>query len=292
MATTQRDTHFLPAERAPETRVREDHERFRSIPHLGKSLDAVPNPVLFLNPERQIVYCNRAGLDYLKTHDGLPELGLRPGEALRCDKSHIMPGGCGTSEFCTTCGAANAIRNCQQGRDDVQECRIIDEIQTQRTLSEAETDELEPQFSPEDSLKLLGELVDACRLRDAAKGKILALDPASAAVSFRTDPTLLRRVVGNMLRNALEAVAPGQAVTAGCRREGAGIEFWVRNPGVMPREVQLQLFQRSFSTKGAGRGLGTYSMKLLTERYLKGAIGFTSDEIQGTRFAARYPLAA
>jgi signal transduction histidine kinase len=65
----------------------------------------------------------------------------------------------------------------------------------------------------------------------------------------------------------------------------------VHNPGTIPREAQLQIFQRSFSTKGGGRGLGTYSMKLLTERFLGGAIRFESSPLQGTRFIARYPAA-
>ena len=38
----------------------------------------------------------------------------------------------------------------------------------------------------------------------------------------------------------------------------------------MPDEVKAQIFERSFSTKGRGRGIGTYSIKLLTERYLEG----------------------
>lgn len=75
----------------------------------------------------------------------------------------------------------------------------------------------------------------------------------------------------------------------GCRTEGEFVEFWVNNPNVMPRTAQLQVFQRSFSTKGSGRGLGTYSMKLISERYLKGAVAFTSCEEQGTTFLARYP---
>jgi sensor histidine kinase regulating citrate/malate metabolism len=54
--------------------------------------------------------------------------------------------------------------------------------------------------------------------------------------------------------------------------------------------VQLQLFQRSFSTKAADRGLGTYSMKLLSERYLKGQVWFTTSLEQGTTFIGRYPL--
>jgi len=39
-----------------------------------------------------------------------------------------------------------------------------------------------------------------------------------------------------------------------------------------------------------GRGLGTYSMKLLSERYLEGCVGFTSSAKHGTTFTARYPL--
>ncbi|MCX6911436.1 MAG: ATP-binding protein [Verrucomicrobia bacterium] len=52
----------------------------------------------------------------------------------------------------------------------------------------------------------------------------------------------------------------------------------------MPPSVQLQVFNRSFSTKGSGRGLGTYSVKLLTERYLKGKAGFTTSKEGGTTF--------
>ena len=57
----------------------------------------------------------------------------------------------------------------------------------------------------------------------------------------------------------------------------------------MPRSIQLQVFQRSFSTKGAGRGIGTYSIKLLTERYLGGKVSFVSEDGIGTRFSCHLP---
>lgn len=66
--------------------------------------------------------------------------------------------------------------------------------------------------------------------------------------------------------------------------------FWVHNPTVMPRKVQLQVFQRSFSTKGKGRGLGTYSVKFLSERYLQGQVFFASTPETGTTFTVHYPL--
>ena len=64
----------------------------------------------------------------------------------------------------------------------------------------------------------------------------------------------------------------------------------VNNSAVVPQDVQLQVFQRSFSTKGAaGRGIGTYSMKLFGERYLGGEVGFVSRELEGTTFRLRLP---
>ncbi|MCC6352468.1 MAG: ATP-binding protein, partial [Verrucomicrobiae bacterium] len=63
----------------------------------------------------------------------------------------------------------------------------------------------------------------------------------------------------------------------------------VHNTGHMPRHVQLQLFKRSFSTKGEGRGLGTYSMKLLGEHYLRGTVDFTSTPESGTTFRVTFP---
>jgi len=58
----------------------------------------------------------------------------------------------------------------------------------------------------------------------------------------------------------------------------------------MPHNVQLQIFQRSFSTKAqTGRGIGTYSIKLLGEQYLGGKVEFTSREPDGTAFVLTLP---
>jgi signal transduction histidine kinase len=105
-----------------------------------------------------------------------------------------------------------------------------------------------------------------------------------------TDKRLLMRILGNMLKNALEAISPGQAVTMDCINQGEVVTFAIHNPGVMSEEIQLQMFQRSFSTKGqAGRGIGTYSMKLLGERYLGGRVEFVSRPPEGTTFTLSLP---
>jgi signal transduction histidine kinase len=168
---------------------------------------------------------------------------------------------------------------------------LLDEIDGQRTLVRAESGELV--LTPEllGTRQLLQEAVELYSHHPVSHERHLCLDPDAEDIAVTSDRALLSRVLCNLIKNALEACRAGQTVTVGCSRPGDDIEFWVHNPGVMPRAVQLQIFQRSFSTKGAGRGLGTYSIKLLTERYLRGRVSFTSTPDQGTTFKVHYPLA-
>jgi sensor histidine kinase regulating citrate/malate metabolism len=84
--------------------------------------------------------------------------------------------------------------------------------------------------------------------------------------------------------NALEATNYGGIVVVGVTADDSVITYYVHNDSVIPKEVQLQIFQRSFSTRGIGRGTGTYSIKLLTEKYLNGKVSFTSNITGGTIF--------
>ncbi|HEY7745363.1 MAG TPA: HAMP domain-containing sensor histidine kinase, partial [Desulfuromonadales bacterium] len=167
--------------------------------------------------------------------------------------------------------------------------RVIDEIQAQRTVAAAESRELRVHPETIRSGEFLRQLVEIYRRHEAAENRQLSLDPAVAEFALVSDRTLLGRVLGNMIKNALEASRPGETVTVGCRLVDDRIEFSVHNPAFIPRPAQLQIFQRSFSTKGCGRGLGTYSMRLLSG-YLQGAVSFVSTEGEGTTFRASYPL--
>lgn len=83
--------------------------------------------------------------------------------------------------------------------------------------------------------------------------------------------------------NALEA-SEDEVINVGIQKNENHVEIYVHNNKYIPRNIQLQIFKRSFSTKGKGRGLGTYSMKLIGEDHLKGYIRFTSEKDKGTRF--------
>ncbi len=167
---------------------------------------------------------------------------------------------------------------------------MIEEITAQRDLSAAENGELKLSLDRVTSLQVLGEIRDLYRNHEVARGRQLTIDTNAANTAFESDLVLLRRIVGNMAKNALEASTQNDTVMLGCDVTDHAIEFWVHNPQSIPRDVQLQIFQRSFSTKGGSRGLGTYSMKLLSERYLGGSVSFTSTPGDGTTFRARIPI--
>jgi len=168
--------------------------------------------------------------------------------------------------------------------------RLVAEINAQKQLAAAENNELSVELARVSSLQLLHEQATAFQHQDVAEGRTIRVDPAAEDVQLTTDKALLSRVLGNMVKNALEACQPDDAVTLNAGTADDNVLFAVHNPGVIPRDVQLQIFQRSFSTKGKGRGLGTYGMRLLSERYLQGRVWFTSSAEQGTTFQAQYPL--
>jgi signal transduction histidine kinase len=167
--------------------------------------------------------------------------------------------------------------------------RLIDEIKSQKELAAAENNELTVEHRLIQAGPFLAEMVHAYQNYEPSNGRRLCLAEPSCDIVLVSDPTLLRRVLGNMLKNAIEACREGETVTLGCRADKERIEFWVHNPGLIPPEARLQIFQRSFSTKGAGRGLGTYSIKLLGERYLGGKVSFTSSLAHGTTFKISLP---
>ncbi len=163
--------------------------------------------------------------------------------------------------------------------------KLIDEIRSQRNLLAAEKGEFKPELGSIPVRELMREVHSLFANHEVAQGRNLVLGDIVER-TILSDAAILRRILGNLVKNALEAVEPGQTVTLYCTEREDELTFHVHNPGVMPQEVQLQLFQRSFSTKGGeGRGIGTYSIKLFGEQYLKGKVAFTSSEPDGTIFS-------
>ena len=167
---------------------------------------------------------------------------------------------------------------------------IVEEVLAQRQILEAENNELIIDYRKCNTESILKSVVLRMSHHRISKDKMIIIDEKSETIDFMSDVRLLRRVVVNMVKNSLEAIDIGGTVSLKAELKNRKVIISVNNSGVIPEDVQLQIFHRSFSTKGTNRGLGTYSMKLLTEKYLKGKVYFTSDSFNGTTFYCEIPV--
>ena len=126
MAKSVMPTQFLPAERATAEELKRQMDLIQASTVLPELLDAMACFALILNKQRQAVFVNKAFQSFVREHEPQPRphLGQRTGESLGCAHSESTPGGCGTTEFCRVCGAAQAIAAAVAGQASVQECRL------------------------------------------------------------------------------------------------------------------------------------------------------------------------
>ena len=167
--------------------------------------------------------------------------------------------------------------------------RIIDEIETQQSLAAAESGDLQIERDVIQSRVMLEVLVAIYARHSCAQEKRLVLDDDIVDVLFCSDQALLTRILGNLVKNALEATPRGGVVRAGCEKIDSSLRFWVNNPGEIPSGSKRKLFRKRFSSKGSGRGLGTQSIRLLVEA-LDGDVDVSSSSADGTTFHIRLPL--
>ena len=87
--TAKLETLHAPAERAAPETIAAQARRFRQANLLREMAAAIPDILVILNPQRQIVYANQRLIETLGLRDDQEILGLRPGEALNC--MHAQP---------------------------------------------------------------------------------------------------------------------------------------------------------------------------------------------------------
>jgi signal transduction histidine kinase len=139
-----------------------------------------------------------------------------------------------------------------------------------------------------DVLERVSKILDCS---GAARHKTILVENDTPDLFLKTDKVLLSRVVINMVKNALEAGPSGASIVLRCKTpDDNSFTLSVWNAEEMPRQTSLRVFQRYFSTKGGrGRGVGTYSMKLIAERCLNGSMTFSTGK-EGTVFSLSLPM--
>jgi len=112
----------------------------------------------------------------------------------------------------------------------------------------------------------------------------------NSLTKMRTDPTLMRRVLTNLINNAIQAMTDGGTLTIYMHQnkkiDSYIIEVEDTGSGIS-KETEEKIFTPLFTTKSKGQGFGLSVVKRITEA-LGGEISFTSQEGRGTKFTLKF----
>lgn len=163
--------------------------------------------------------------------------------------------------------------------------RLDREVSIQACLHGSHDCRLEMSLEETTASSVLAELRDLFVNHPAVTDKQIRFREVDSDWHIRTDASLVLRILSNMVTNALEATVAGGNIEVWAENLNDYTEFCVWNQGCIDERVAMRIFQRNFSTKsGDGRGLGTYSMRLLGEQFLGGKVDFSSTASGGTVF--------
>jgi two-component system heavy metal sensor histidine kinase CusS len=138
----------------------------------------------------------------------------------------------------------------------------------------------------------MGRLVDYFEGVAAEAGVAIDVD---ADTSLYADRDLFRRVMSNLLSNALRYTPAGHAISIQSHRDANGVTVVVQNPGPgIPPEHIEKLFDRFYrvdrsrSDSALSTGLGLSIVKSIMELH-SGQVTAESSPLRGTLFTLRFP---
>ncbi len=152
----------------------------------------------------------------------------------------------------------------------------------------------EPRFAPMALAEVARAAVEGLRDRAGEQGVELAVE-FDAEGEMRGDAEKLRRVVENLVANAIDALAESGAPCPKVELLGgenlAATEVWLRvvdnGPGI-PADEQARIWSPFFTTKETGTGLGLALSRKTVEAH-GGSIDLLSDPRQGSEFVLSFP---
>jgi signal transduction histidine kinase len=123
-----------------------------------------------------------------------------------------------------------------------------------------------------------------------AHGITLQLDGLDRLGRVSLHQNTFRRVLLNLLHNAMEAMPQGGTLTLRGRRQGATVHLDIGDTGVgIPSEQTTQIFEPLHTTKTGGTGLGLYIVQEVVTAH-NGQVAVQSVVGQGSTFTITLPL--
>jgi PAS domain S-box-containing protein len=133
---------------------------------------------------------------------------------------------------------------------------------------------------------LIDDLLTKDGLPDSVKKQVKVENDAAIVMA---DSAFIRRIVGNLVSNAVQAMPDGGKLSIAAYKDSGDAVITVSDTGMgIPEDVRVKLFTPLFTTKSKGQGFGLAVVKRLTEA-LNGTVTFESQMGKGTKFFIRLP---
>jgi signal transduction histidine kinase len=147
-----------------------------------------------------------------------------------------------------------------------------------------------PHFEEESINQLLEELADFVHPVAVRQGLTLHVQTDPAVPMMEIDRALLRQAVHNLVKNGMEALSRGGALTIESRCDGEAVDIAVSDTGrgISP-EVAGRLFEPFFTTKPQGTGLGLSITRQIIDEH-GGELAWRNRPGGGATFTIRLPL--
>jgi signal transduction histidine kinase len=141
---------------------------------------------------------------------------------------------------------------------------------------------------------LIQETIELYASRAEQAGLTFVLDLDDSAIMAHVNESQFRRVIGNLLDNAIKFTPEDGTITLGMRRRDQAVELWVKDTGIgIPGDDLPQLFNRFHRGRNAaaypGNGLGLAIIKAIVESH-RGQVVVESAAESGTRFSLQLPV--
>jgi signal transduction histidine kinase len=128
-------------------------------------------------------------------------------------------------------------------------------------LARMDNQQLKVQVEPLNISEVMDDLRD--QYEPIAEARDIVLRVRTARIDLQTDPVLIRRMIGNVVSNAIKYTPPGKKVllSVRARKHAVRVEVWDQGVGMAPHELR-KVFQEFYkipdapeNTEGFGLGL-------------------------------------
>jgi signal transduction histidine kinase len=199
----------------------------------------------------------------------------------------------GAAEMAVT-GAEDITQSREMAAEIIEECdRLTGMINTMLEIVETDSGIIEMCQNPVNITEILEDVFELYRPVAEGSGIRLSIDVLPAPAFVNGDFRRLRRMLANLIDNAVKYTGPGGSITLSVRHDGPDVRITVSDTGIgIARKDIARIFEKFYradeSRSHPGFGLGLSLVRSIVDAH-RGTISVKSRPGKGTAFTVILP---